>query len=119
MMEVQTTPTRKFEHVPWWVYPLMPIYVPIALVVLVGMLLLSPLSIVWFEIFPDYHVHAWDYFGSPRQKARLERWRAAYQRLGMCGRIRRAWRIRHRPLRPPRFSPYVPKALRAAPDELD
>ena len=61
----------------------------IALVVLLLPVLLVQLCVGWAYL--DRHVHEHDVRGTPGQKARLARWRAACDRLGFVGRVRRGW----------------------------
>jgi len=70
----------------------------IALAILAGIFILPPaalviLSIPYFGIFPDHHVHLYDIEGTPEQKSFLALRRSRYRRLGLRRRIRRAFRF--------------------------
>ena len=81
------------EHLPWYAWPLIPLVLPVAVVVMLPLGLLALLSIPDFWLCPDRHAHLYDFEGTPHQRARLARWRAAYRRLGLWGRVRRAIKL--------------------------
>jgi hypothetical protein len=90
------------KQVKWYLWPLIPPVFVVMLVLLIpiGVLALLSIPIVW--LYPDRHKHIADVRGTPSEKARLVRWRAAYARLSFTGRVRRAMKrsIRRRSLGP-------------------
>jgi hypothetical protein len=86
---------ERAERVPWYLWPLVPIVLPICLLVMLPLGFLALLSIPFYLVFPDTHFHKYDHEGTPRQKELLARWRARYAALGLRQRIRRGaelWR---------------------------
>ena len=84
---------------PWY---LVPIVAPAVALLLLFFPLIALFSIPVFWVYPDRHMHLYDFEGTAAQRARLGQWRASYDRLGLVGRIRRARtrRARRRRLRP-------------------
>ena len=67
-----------------------PIVAPVLLLLLLLLPVIALISIPLVWVYPDRHLHFYDRHGTPSQKARLTKWRAAYDQLGIRGRIRRA-----------------------------
>src|SRR5436190_23484804 len=76
-----------------WPWYMTPIVAPALLPLLLLLPVIALISIPLFWVYPDRHKHLYDVRGTSAQKVRLAQWRAAYDRLGLLGRIRRA-RIR-------------------------
>ena len=77
----------------WYLWLLAPLVLPICLVFMLPLGLLALLSIPFYLVFPDAHLHKYDYDGTPRQKELLARWRARYASLGIIRRIRRGAKL--------------------------
>ena len=75
---------------PWYLWPLVPVVFVATLPVVLPLALLALVSIPLTFVYPDRHRHLHDVQGTPAQRARLAQWRAAYDRLGIVGRLRRA-----------------------------
>jgi hypothetical protein len=84
------------KQLPWYAWPLIPVVLPVAVAVMLPLGLLALLSIPYFWLFPDRHARLNDFEGTPHQRARLARWRVAYRRLGLWGRVRRAIKLTRR-----------------------
>ena len=86
-----TTTAKLHYRLPWYGWLLVPFVIPAALVVLIPLSLLAAISIPYYFVFPDHHRHMWDSESTPHQRELLARWRTQYSRLGIFGRIRRAF----------------------------
>jgi hypothetical protein len=96
-MQHGAMPIRK--RLPWYLWPLVPpVFVVTMVVVGIPLGLLALLSIPYFWLYPERHAHVADLEGTESEKARLRRWRAAYQRMSFIARVRHA-RKRSRRLR--------------------
>lgn len=85
------------EPVAWNLLPLASVAFLAAALVLIPLGLLALVSVPYFAMFPDRHMHPYDFEPTPLQRARLAQWRGAYRRLGWCGRVRRmVTRLRRR-----------------------
>lgn len=80
------------NRVKWYLWPLVPFGFAAAMIVMLPLGLLALLSIPYFLLYPDRHLHFADLHGSEIEKARVARWRATYSRLSFAGRVRRATR---------------------------
>ena len=89
-------PAQPSRWPPWYLWLLVPIVFPIALVIMGPLALLALLSVPYFRVFPDHHAHLYDFNGTPRQREMLMRWRASYSRLGFAGRLARCFKVRRR-----------------------
>jgi hypothetical protein len=78
------------HRLPWYAWPLAPVAFAAACIIMLPLSLLALLSIPYFALYPDYHVHIYDVQGTGRQRELLARWRACYARLGLFARCRRA-----------------------------
>src|SRR4051794_13118809 len=84
----------------WWEWLFTPVVV--MLVFVVGGAL-AIVSIPYFWLYPDRHMHQWN--GDPAHTRSLENWRSSYARLTFFGRVRRnwtRWRRRSRSAKSPR-----------------
>lgn len=84
------------DRLPWFAWPLVPLVLPISLLVMLPLALLAVVTIPYFWLCPDRHAQLYDFEGTPHQRARLVCWRAAYRRLGLWGRLRRAVKLSRR-----------------------
>ena len=83
------------HRVPWYLWPLAACgYLAIFIIIGIPLLILAAVAIPYYALFPDHHADIYDVRGTPRQRERLAQWRAAYRRLGIIGRVRRAIRMR-------------------------
>jgi len=82
----------KAIHLPWYAWPIAPFAFCAAVVVMIPLGILAIVSIPFYALFPDHHPHIYDCEATPRQRHRLEQWRAAYRELGVRGRLRRLWK---------------------------
>jgi hypothetical protein len=90
---MKTSAGRQSERPPWYLWPLVPLVLPIGLVIMLPFGLLALLSIPFYLVFPDTHPHKYDALGTPSQTERLARWRAHYRRIGLRRRIRRSVKL--------------------------
>ena len=74
----------------------MPFVLPAVLIVAIPFSLLALLSIPYYRIFPDHHMHIRDLDGTERQRELLAKWRTRYSELGIFGRLRRAAKLLRR-----------------------
>jgi hypothetical protein len=101
IMQPSATPAK--QNLPWYLWPLVPFAFLAALSVMLPLGVLALISIPFFWLYPDRHMQFADLEGTPEEKARVARWRAAYNRLSFFGRVRRSirrtarrrWRRRH------------------------
>lgn len=84
-----TTPAKLDQRLPWYLWLLAPLLLPIGLVVAIPLGILALFSTPYYFVFPDRHAHQWDFEGTARQRELLTKWRREYSRLGFIGRIRR------------------------------
>ena len=90
-MQHGAVPTR--QRLPWYLWPLVPVaFVVTWVVVGIPLGLLALLSIPYLWLYPERQAYLADFHGSEAEKARLRRWRAAYQRLSFIARVRHARR---------------------------
>jgi hypothetical protein len=82
--------TGKPRHVPWYLWPLVPLAFAGGLVVMLPLGIFALLSIPHFTVFPDHHAHLYDFEGTPQQRARLAQWRALHRNMNLLQRIERA-----------------------------
>jgi hypothetical protein len=87
---------RQSDRLPWFAWPLVPLVLPAVLLVMLPLGLVALFSIPYFALYPDRHAHRYDFEGTAQQRARVERWRAGYGRLGLWGRVARAFKVARR-----------------------
>ena len=80
------------KRIPWYLWPLAPFAFCASLVIIIPLGILALLSIPYFALFPDHHLHQYDLDATPDQKKMLLQWRETYRRLSLWGRLKRAWR---------------------------
>ena len=73
----------------WWEH----LFTPAIVLFLFG---LAVWSIPYFWLFPERHATEWDFDETPEHERSLRRWRDAYARLTIAGRVRRRWVKRRR-----------------------
>jgi len=79
------------KRLPWYLWPLaLPVLVVTIVVVVVPLAVLSLLLTPYYWLYPERHAQQADFEGTEQEKARLHRWRAAYQRLPFIARLRHA-----------------------------
>ena len=66
------------ERLPWFLWPLVPLFLPICIILMLPVGLLALLSMPFYLVFPDAHLHMYDLEGTARQRELLARWRAIY-----------------------------------------
>jgi len=89
-MEQQFPPPR------WYAWLFVPFFLPVVVVIGLILGLLALVSIPYFLIYPDHHLHVADVEGPEDARERLARWRAKYRSLGFLGRLRRAQKVNRR-----------------------
>jgi len=80
-----------FKRLPWYAWIFVPLFLPVLLVVVVPLGIIALLSIVYFSVFPERHLHIWDCEGTAHQRRRLSQWRSRYRQCSLGGRIVRAF----------------------------
>jgi len=90
LFEERRKPKRSSDPFPWYCWPLVPFVLLVAMFVMVPIGIIALISIPLTLLYPDQHRHIFDDTGSPEEKARLARWRRAYRRLSIVGRVRHA-----------------------------
>src|SRR5262245_7906311 len=76
----------------WYHWPFILLFSPLFWIVLAPFWGLVFLSVIYFSIFPDHHLHEWDCDGTPRQRRRLAQWRSTFRRYGFAGRCVRIFK---------------------------
>jgi hypothetical protein len=69
------------------------LFLPAIMLFLFG---LAVWSIPYFWLYPERHAHVWDFDENQAHERSLKRWRDAYGRLTVAGRVHRRWKKRHR-----------------------
>jgi hypothetical protein len=90
---MQLTELPSSKRWPWYLWPLIPpVFVATVVFVAIPLAALALVSIPYFWLYPERHAHQADVEGTERERQRLRRWRAAYQRISSAGRVRHALR---------------------------
>jgi hypothetical protein len=85
------TVAKVHDRLPWYGWILVPLVLPAVLVIAIPLGILALFSTPYYLVFPDHHRHMWDLEGTPHQRYLLSKWRTRYSRLGIFGRIGRAF----------------------------
>jgi len=86
-------PLSSREKLPPYLWLLAPIMLPVALLVMIPLGILALIAAPYYFVYPEHHIHQWDFEGTERQKALLVKWRTGHKRLGLFGRIRRGFLV--------------------------
>lgn len=89
---IKTMRHRVTGSIPWYLWPLVPFVFVVSLFVMIPLGLLALLSIPYFALFPDRHIHVADIHGTPHQKSRVAHWRRLYRLINVFQRTSRAFR---------------------------
>jgi hypothetical protein len=77
------------RRVPWYSWPLIPFAFLAALPVLIFLSPIALISIPYYKLYPDRHLHIYDREGTTRERQLLARWRSLYRELNIFQRLHR------------------------------
>jgi hypothetical protein len=75
---------------PWYLWPFVIPGMFLGAIVMLPLGVLAVLSIPYFILYPERHLHEWDIDENLGHERSMRRWRAAYARLTLLGRVCRA-----------------------------
>ena len=73
-----------------YLWPLAPFALVASLLVMLPLGPIAILSIPYYAIFPDRHLHKYDVEGTEQQRKRMVQWRSVYSRMSFVQRLVRA-----------------------------
>jgi hypothetical protein len=97
MSDQQVLAPFRDYRLPWYAWPLVPVVILPAIVVLVILAALFVVLIPFSFAYPDYQAHPYDLpDATARQRELIALWRSKYRRLNLSQRIGRALAVRNR-----------------------
>lgn len=79
--QIKTTPWR------WYQLPLIPLGFVFVMLAMLPLGLIALLSIPFFALYPERHMHVYDLQGTPRQRELLTRWRTTRAKISLPRRL--------------------------------
>ena len=94
MTEGPEKPIADRKRIAWYEWPFLPLVLfalPVVLAIFVILGILAAISIPYFSVYPDRHLHPYDLCdATPRQRELIAKWRHKYRSLGLWRRFKRA-----------------------------
>lgn len=80
-------PQIKISPWRWYQWPLIPLGFVFAMLAMLPLGLIALVSIPFFALYPERHMHIYDERGTPRQQELLTRWRTIRAKMSLPRRL--------------------------------